>query len=149
MIWILQKILAEHKLEEVKVKWERENASFVWVKLEGKRIAISVITNKMVRMKLRVRETTSPAKFTSSIADLFDVEVEDIEGCFRLVRSATNYIPTRSFIVRMLSGTIYSNNRLALLGIIKSAKCTYCQEPRQSRMHLMRDSEKVKELRNS
>ena len=109
VIWILQKILAEHKLEEVKVKQERENASFVWMKLEGKRIAISVITNKMVRMKLSEREKTSPAKFTSSIADLFDTEVEDIEGCFRLVRTASNYIPTWSFILRMLSGTIYSN----------------------------------------
>ena len=46
----------------------------------------------------------------------------------------------------MLAGTIYSNNRLTLMGITTSAKCTYCEEPSQSRLHLIKECPEVRAI---
>jgi len=77
----------------------------------------------------------------------FDTNIAEIEECFALAKKVSNYIPMRSFIIQML-GTIYSNNRLALMGIVETNDCMHCQGENQTRMHLMWECPEVKAVRD-
>ncbi len=108
----------------------------VFLYSQGERVEIGELTQSRILSIVASSRTSSNTPFMGRVAEHFNTTVEEISGCFTMIKSLSNDTKTRSFLFKLFSGLLYGNDRLSKFGYRESSKCDYCDE-KETIFHLL------------
>ena len=136
------------KKEEIKLAKKIPTDNITNLCINGENIEGNQITQKKIlNARARVREYTL-SKAQVKINDRLQSEKEDWLKAIKNIKTHSICTNKRSKYFRMYAGITYTNKAYYRFGHKSSAKCTYCEEPKQDFIHLFIDCPEIKKFKN-
>ena len=144
-------MLGKHALEgETRdLREERNNCLVLRFKTKLGSIEGSDITQKKIIRELAKSAKYQPNNTQLKFQELLELEEDDLSLAFSKIKQDHVSGLKREFQFKLLSGRVFTNKAYAKMGRKTSAKCTFCQEPKQNFSHLYITCEGVTKFRNT
>jgi hypothetical protein len=109
------------------------------------RMSLLTYSNILKRKAEAIRKEVTPP-YVTRIAEEHDRDMQGTWDGPRTMKRVTPDTKMRSFILQFSLGLCYTNKDYHRFGFRESAKCAFCDEPRQNFKHLFFECNAVKEL---
>ena len=100
-------------------------------------------------LKLVANRRKDKTPYMQALEEEFEVNVEELQGCFKNITKIGYATKARSFLFKMYAGLLYGNKKLYKFGYADSKSCERCGHSEQDLSHLLVDCPDVRKMRNA